>query len=115
MRRYCATPGCPVIIDRGRGHCALHTAPASRGWANDDARIRGRALQVKRKRLFELEPLCRHCMELADRVEPAVIRDHIIPLAEGGTEDDTNIQPLCQACSDRKTAEESKRGMKRAR
>jgi len=43
----------------------------------------------------------------------AVIRDHIIPIGEGGTEDDSNIQPLCQSCSDAKTQRESARGVRR--
>ena len=45
----------------------------------------------------------------------ATIRDHIIPLAEGGPDTDENTQPLCQACSDRKTASESQRGILRQR
>ena len=38
------------------------------------------------------------------------IRDHIVPLMEGGTDVPENIQPLCQACSDRKTQAEAQRG-----
>jgi 5-methylcytosine-specific restriction protein A len=44
----------------------------------------------------------------------ATIRDHVIPLAEGGLDDETNVQALCQDCSDVKTAEESKRGVRRS-
>lgn len=40
----------------------------------------------------------------------AVIRDHVVPLAEGGPDVRENTQPLCQACSDAKTAREAKRG-----
>lgn len=74
----------------------------------------GRALQRARAELFEREPLCRKC-KAKGRVTAATIRDHVIPLAEGGTDDDENIQPLCQTCSDVKTAEEAKRGAARAR
>ena len=45
----------------------------------------------------------------------ATIRDHIVPLAEGGRDTDDNTQALCEACSDTKTAAESQRGMRRAR
>jgi hypothetical protein len=38
-----------------------------------------------------------------------------VPLAEGGTDRPDNIQGLCQACSDRKTHDESRRGQRRAR
>jgi 5-methylcytosine-specific restriction enzyme A len=62
-----------------------------------------------RAELFKREPLCRACMA-EGRTTLATIRDHIKPLFEGGTDDPTNIQPLCQACSDLKTAAESSRG-----
>jgi 5-methylcytosine-specific restriction enzyme A len=48
-------------------------------------------------------------------VEVATIRDHIVPLAEGGTDDDLNSQPLCAACHRRKTERESARGAARQR
>jgi 5-methylcytosine-specific restriction protein A len=72
-------------------------------------RISGTTLQNLRKALFEQEPLCRECVR-HDRVRAATIRDHIIPIAEGGTEDPSNIQPLCQTCSDEKTRQEASRG-----
>jgi len=68
-------------------------------------RLRGRALQAARAELFAREPFCRLC-----RVSLATIRDHIVPLAEGGQEAEHNVQPLCQVCSDRKTHRESERG-----
>ena len=77
------------------------------------ARITGRPLQRLRRQLFQREPLCRACM--ADgRVTVAVIRDHIIPLAEQGPDTEANVQPLCQACSDVKTQREAQRGQRRA-
>ena len=36
--------------------------------------------------------------------------DHIIPLAEGGSDDDDNLQTLCQDCDKTKTAQEARRG-----
>ena len=76
-------------------------------------RIRGRELQRRRARLFARERWCVHCAQLGTRTL-ATIRDHIIPLAEGGTEDESNEQPLCLDCSDRKTEEESRRGVQRS-
>ncbi|MFO7537596.1 MAG: HNH endonuclease signature motif containing protein [Chloroflexota bacterium] len=41
----------------------------------------------------------------------AVVRatdvDHITPLADGGTNNTNNLQPLCHSCHSRKTAVES--------
>lgn len=85
-------------------------------WAASQARprIRGAKLQQLRQALFTKEPLCRQC-KANGRTSMAIIRDHIIPVAEGGTDDPSNIQPLCGECSQVKTAEEAKRGMARAR
>lgn len=44
------------------------------------------------------------------RLAVASIRDHIKPLAEGGTDDHDNIQALCIPCHDAKTVQESARG-----
>ena len=76
-------------------------------------RVRGRQLQARRKALFAREPLCRVC-RAQGRVSAATIRDHVVPLAEGGSDEDDNVQPLCECCSDSKTREESKRGRDRA-
>ena len=51
------------------------------------------------------EPLCRPCNKLgitraADEV------DHIVPKAQGGTDDRDNLQPICADCHALKTAHE---------
>ena len=81
---------------------------------NEHRRLSGRALQQARLELFSREPLCRKC-KANGRTSVATQRDHIIPLAEGGTEEDSNIQALCEPCHGEKTAEEAKRGAARAR
>jgi 5-methylcytosine-specific restriction enzyme A len=108
--RPCPTPGC-LALTQG-GHCPAHTKP---GWSRTKPappRIRGRKLQRLRARLFTNQPLCVLCLAIG-RTTMATIRDHTIPLAEGGRDDETNEQPLCQMCSDAKTAEESRRGRMR--
>ena len=59
-------------------------------------------------------PLCVLCRALGRRTL-ATIRDHIIPLAEGGADDSTNQQGLCKDCSDIKTQTEALRGRQRRR
>lgn len=76
--------------------------------------ITGRALQAERAWLFASEPLCRECAK-HNRIAAAVIRDHVIALAEGGKDVRENTQPLCKPCSDAKTQRESERGAERAR
>jgi 5-methylcytosine-specific restriction endonuclease McrA len=54
------------------------------------------------------EPNCRICGE------PATAVDHVIPIAEGGTElDADNLQSLCRRHHNWKTTAEGHRGMKR--
>ncbi|WP_229416883.1 HNH endonuclease [Massilia eburnea] len=62
-----------------------------------------------RAALFQRSPLCAECKRQG-RVTAATQRDHIIPLAEGGADDETNEQALCDLCHDAKSATESKRG-----
>jgi len=109
--RFCAEPRCGVMVPKG--YCANHTKAQ---WTSQQptTRIRGRKLQLLRAQLFDREPLCAECKR-HNRVAIAVIRDHIIPLAEGGKDDRTNEQGLCQACSDKKTQAESLRGRDRGR
>jgi 5-methylcytosine-specific restriction protein A len=65
--------------------------------------------QKARARLLKREPLCRMC-KAAGRTTIACIADHIKPLAEGGSRDESNLQPLCKPCSDAKTKAEAGRG-----
>lgn len=108
--RICGEPGCPELVSHGR--CSRHERSSSGGWKGHDGtapkRIAGRKLQHLRQQLFANEPFCRLC-----HTRVASIRDHIIPLAEGGTESPENIQPICQRCSDTKSYEESVRGRMR--
>jgi 5-methylcytosine-specific restriction protein A len=76
--------------------------------------------QKMRERVLREEPLCRMCFDATPRrYTPSGIADHIIPKAEGGTDDRSNYQALgdpkdCD-CHVRKTAEEAKRALQRAR
>lgn len=113
VMRACAKPKCPVLVRVG--YCEAHTPKPPLPWKRQGPqpkRIRGRTLQNLRRRLFEQEPLCRAC-SLVGRTTVATIRDHIINLNEGGSDTEDNVQPLCQRCSDLKTAEESRRGRNR--
>ncbi|MEU6641249.1 HNH endonuclease signature motif containing protein [Saccharomonospora sp. NPDC046836] len=61
-----------------------------------------------RARILKRDPICRAC-----GVRPSTIADHIVPVAEGGTDDETNGQGLCSPCHDPKSAAERARGLQR--
>ena len=111
--RPCSHPGCGVLVRDGSARCEKHKRPA---WVKKPTavkRVTGRKLQRMRAELFERESLCRECGRLG-LVRPATQRDHIIPLEEGGTDADGNIQPLCDSCHDIKSKAERARGVRRA-
>lgn len=68
-------------------------------------RLRGRAGVAQRLRRLRAEPLCRDC-KARGQIAPAIVPDHIVPLALGGSDDDSNIQCLCTPCHAFKTAAE---------
>lgn len=88
---------------------SLINRPKRKAWQRDpskpDNRIRGRrGVELRRRRLAN-EPLCRLCRE-AGRHEPATVPDHILPLAKGGEDVDSNIRCLCEACHQKVTREQ---------
>jgi 5-methylcytosine-specific restriction enzyme A len=104
---------CPHVVTHDRP-CPVHGE--RQPWQHDveQPRIRGRRLQALRTALFQREPLCRPCSQ-AGRATVATIRDHIINVEEGGTEDESNIEPICADCHRAKTEREAARGQARGR
>lgn len=66
-------------------------------------RLRGRAAVERRKRWLTQNPLCVEC-EKAGRVTLATVPDHIVALVNGGADDETNLQSLCEEHHRIKTA-----------
>lgn len=110
----CSHAGCGVLVRDGSGRCDKHPREAWAKPVTATKRVTGRKLQRMRDQLFAGNPLCVEC-ERQGRVTLATQRDHIKPLAEGGLDDDSNVQPLCEPCHDAKSKAESKRGQSRRR
>ncbi len=68
-------------------------------------RLRGRAAVNQRRRRLRTEPLCRDCA-FAGIVREATVPDHIVPLAHGGSDEDSNIRCLCAECHAKRTAQQ---------
>ncbi|PZQ56259.1 MAG: endonuclease [Novosphingobium pentaromativorans] len=87
--------------------------PWERPLLHRDQRKRGRAGQRDRRQVLREEPFCRRCLEDGKHVASDVV-DHIVPLAEGGSDDRENKQGLCDPCHDAKTRDEARRGRSRS-
>lgn len=61
-----------------------------------------------RVRILRRDPVCVAC-----GVRPSTIADHVIPVAEGGTDDEENGAGMCVPCHDVKTKQEIARGRAR--
>lgn len=111
--RPCSHPGCGVLVRDGTGRCPKHPKVA---WARNRAapikRLAGRALQRMRAQKKEENPLCVECATQGF-VRLWDVLDHRVPLEEGGTNAESNLQGLCHSCHDAKTELERRRGLKR--
>lgn len=105
----CSHAGCGVLVRDGTSRCAKHKQAAWSQRSTPTKRITGRRLQRMRADLFKRQPLCELCSVLG-LVALATVRDHRIPLAEGGPDDVSNEQALCDPCHDAKSLAERLRG-----
>ncbi len=121
--RACKHPGCSALV-RGARYCAAHK-PAPVGSFADPSRgsrhERGYGSEWDKRReriLVRDKGLCQECLRqgivtaVGHRPYTAYC-DHIIPKAEGGTDDDDNLQTLCRTCHKAKTDDEKARGVAR--
>ena len=95
-----------------------HVRPleAPQKWQSSSSalRLRGRARMTRNARLAARNPLCVVC-DRQGLVQVATEWDHIVPLADGGAEHESNLQGLCKAHHDEKTAREAfERAQRRA-
>jgi 5-methylcytosine-specific restriction enzyme A len=68
----------------------------------------GAGHRKKRERLLNERPLCVAC-QAEGKASLASIRDHIVPLEDGGTDGRDNEQPLCETCHNKKTHQDKVR------
>ena len=110
-KRPCSYPGCGRLTD-GQ-YCEEHRLSIDRQYnkylRNPDTNKRyGRAWKKLRARFILLHPLCEQCKS-EGRLTAAEEVHHILPLANGGTNDEGNLMALCKSCHSSITIETENR------
>jgi 5-methylcytosine-specific restriction protein A len=111
-RRPCAYPGCPELVRGGR-YCPAHQQEVARKQdaARGSSAQRGYGYRWQKLRIayLRVHPICVDPFGVHKRdgrIEPATDVDHIIPRAQGGTDDEDNLEAMCHSCHSRKTDEQ---------
>ena len=100
---------CGVLVRDGTSRCPVHKpigkwGDPSRGSSSE--RGYGWQWQQTRKRILSRDKgLCQVCIKVG-KFRPGRDVDHIVHKADGGTDDDANLQTICPACHKAKTAQE---------
>lgn len=111
----CAAPGCNQLI-RAR-YCEQHEH-LGKAWASRKGSGRGGSKwRAKRQRVFERDGyLCQRCLRAGVLTSVELhgpkhgVCDHRLALAEGGADDDSNLETICQPCDREKSQQEARRG-----
>lgn len=109
----CKHTGCGVLVLDGTMRCASHkTVPGSfsdRRRGSRHERGYGTEWDKIRKRILQRDAgLCQTCLRKGYTTTARIV-DHIKAKAEGGTDDEANLEVICQADHDLKTAREALR------
>ena len=104
-RRPCRYPSCPDFAAEGEAYCPAHAKLMqqhydrfARGY-NGHKRY-GRAWRKVRERYVKKHPLCEECLKHG-RYDSADVVHYIIPVSEGGTNAESNLESLCTSCHER--------------
>ena len=106
----CSHPGCPRLVPSGQKYCDEHLSLHPEEVRSAASRGYGRRWQKASKAFLHRNPLCAECAKSGRYVKATVV-DHIVP-HRGDQKlfwDESNWQPLCKPCHDKKTGREDSR------
>lgn len=106
-KRPCRLRGCPRLTDLPSGYCTEHEKLQAQHYDKyfrppEHNKRYGYKWRKLRARFLNAHPLCEQC-RLQGRYTMATEVHHIKPLAEGGTNDLSNLMALCKSCHSRIT------------
>jgi 5-methylcytosine-specific restriction protein A len=117
--KQCNQPGCPELVhDRSRWLCPHHDRERhrriNRNREQSSTKRYDREWRRIRAVFLREHPYCVECQR-DGRIEPATECDHIVPLRQGGTHEESGLQALCKRHHSQKTMRElnAMRRMKR--
>ena len=102
-QRPCRYLGCPHLTDGVycEEHAKVmeqHYEKFQRGYS--PGKRYGRAWKRIRDRYVHKHPLCEQCLKEGRYVAVEEVH-HIVPLAEGGSNDESNLMSLCRSCHEK--------------
>jgi 5-methylcytosine-specific restriction enzyme A len=110
----CRYPGCPALLvtpgycDRHKGFIDRNYDRARRAFDPVQGFYQSNAWRKCRAAFLRAHPLCRRCANAGQSVAARMV-DHIKPIKSGGARLDwSNLQSLCFACHNRKTARDTR-------
>lgn len=104
----CGAPNCPELV--AARYCEKHRGAnyreqdAIRG--NSAARGYGAAWRKRRAQVLREEPLCRECLAIGKTTAAEEVH-HIVAKRAGGSDERSNLAPLCKPCHSKFTMKES--------
>ena len=103
--RPCRYPGCPNLCEDGEQYCLEHKKLAEKQYEHfargySVGKRYGRAWKRIRDRYVRKYPLCEQCLK-EGRYVPVEEVHHIVPLSEGGTNEEANLMSLCRSCHEK--------------
>lgn len=111
--KVCGSRYCHAVAQSGKRYCNKHSNRET-GWGRRQegktTTERGYGGQWPKLRLSILERdrhLCVNHLNNLGKFVPANIVDHIVNKAQGGTDDPSNLESICDECHQAKTQRES--------
>ena len=96
----CAHPGCPELVPYGEKYCEKHKKMHPEEVRSAASRGYGSRWNKARKMYLAAHPLCEQCLKEGRYVAVEEVH-HIVPLADGGSNDESNLMSLCRSCHEK--------------